>query len=92
MGWIGVGEKARTSNSSRVNMCFKMTTLSHRELVSGKVDGSSSSQSASLLVLSQTAVGIVPVDLTHLLSFCVFFMIFFLSLPLLFAGASFCAL
>ena len=38
-----------TSSSLSVNMCFKMTTLSHRELVSGNVDGSSSSQSASLL-------------------------------------------
>jgi hypothetical protein len=39
----------RTSNSCKVNMCFKITTLSIREVVSGSVDGSSSSQSASLL-------------------------------------------
>ena len=30
-------------------MCFNTTTLSQRELVSGRTDGSSSSQSASLL-------------------------------------------
>lgn len=39
----------QTSSSARVNRCFRMTTLSHLELVSCKVDGSSSSQSASLL-------------------------------------------
>ncbi len=38
-----------TSNSSKVNMCFKMTTLSQRELVSGSVCGSSSSQSVNFL-------------------------------------------
>src|SRR5947199_3060162 len=30
-------------------MCLRMTTLSHLELVSGSIDGSSSSQSANLL-------------------------------------------
>jgi len=90
----GVEEsKLLTSSSCKVNMCFSMTTLSHREPVSCSAEGSSSSQSASLLskrqlMLTRTTVWI----LSYLLSFCVFLMIFFLSLLLLFAGASFCAL
>lgn len=87
-----------TSNSASVNMCFRITTLSQRELVSGRAEGSSSSQSASLL-LTYVSVKFCGHSLgdnstaTYLFSFCVFLMIFCLSLLLLlFAGASFCVL
>jgi len=82
-----------TSSSCKVKMCFNMTTLSHREPVSCKAWGSSSSQSASLLSKCQLMLTRKTIcGLSYLLSFCVFLMIFFLSLLLLFAGASFCAL
>lgn len=47
-GTVGCGR--RTSNSFKVNICFKITTLSHLE-AAGLRAGSSSSQSASLLNL-----------------------------------------
>ena len=86
----------QTSSSAKVNRCLRITTLSHLELVSAIVDGSSSSQSASLLihmhpilaVLSDFGNGIE----THLFSFWVFLIIFFLSLLLVLVGASFCTL
>lgn len=43
-------EIGQTSSSAKVNRCLRITTLSHLELVSAIVDGSSSSQSASLLI------------------------------------------
>ncbi len=51
---IGLGDggergRGRTESSCNVNMCLRITTLSHLELVSWRVLGSSSSQSASLL-------------------------------------------
>src|SRR5271154_5811674 len=54
-------------------MCLRMTTLSHLELISGSIDGSSSSQSANLLdnASAQVSVAIMilnpPVQLLRLL-------------------------
>jgi len=87
------GSRMPTSSSCKVNMCFNMTTLSHREPVSCRAEGSSSSQSASLLSKGQLKLTCEALRiLSYLLSFCVFLMIFFLSLLLLFGGASFCTL
>ena len=72
-------EGEHTSSSARVNMCFSTTTLSHFEAVSLMADGSSSSQSASLLeMVSSTALP--GLNLTYLFNFCVLRIIFFLSL------------
>lgn len=81
-----------TSSSARVNMCFSITTLSHRELVSRIACGSSSSQSASLLPTYKHHPHPHNIPTTHLFNFCVFLIIFFLSFPPPFAGASFCVL
>ena len=49
MDLVSFAKRGHTSSSARVNICFSTTTLSHLEVVSGITDGSSSSQSASLL-------------------------------------------
>lgn len=81
---------SRTSNSFKVNICFKITTFSNLEFVSAIMDGSSSSQSANLLLthISKGPYQVGQISPTYLFSFCVLRIIFCLSLMLACGGAS----